>query len=205
MACDRTRTSTKCLHCMHKVTFTLQILLLQVCLISDGLHVLKSAFPGRCNLVVLFKYVHHYSEGESASGEPLLVLQLDTGRCSRGTRPQADHVLTGVFSLPEQCENRHVLRSQNGFLRYRLQTRRWTAAFLRPASVRCRLFAASSAALLRRDTSLAQCQHSSKSAQVIVVSIYTTVFSVLTRLQAELFGAINTVLLLSDSETGFHT
>jgi hypothetical protein len=205
LACARNRTSTKCLHCMHMVTVTLQILLLHVYLISDGLHVLKSAFPGRCNLVVLFKYGHHYSEGESACGEPVLVSQLDTGRCSCScsARPQADHVLTGVFSLPEQCENRHVLRSQNGFLRYRLHTRRWTAAFLRPASVRCRLFAASSAALLRRDASLAQCQHGNRSAQVTVVSMYTTLFSVLTRLQAELFGAISTVLLLSDSETGF--
>jgi len=50
---------------MHKVTLTLKILLL---------HVLKSAVPGRCNLVVLFKCGRHYSEGESASGEPLLVL-----------------------------------------------------------------------------------------------------------------------------------
>ena len=114
-------------------------------------------------------------------------------------------MLTPVFRLPEQCENKHVLRSQNGFLRYLLQTRRWTAAFLRPASVRCRLLAASSAALLRRDTSLAQCQHSSSSAQVTVVSICTTVFSVVTRLPAELFGARNTVLLLNGSETGFLT
>jgi hypothetical protein len=147
----------------------------------------------------------------SASGGPVLVLQFGTGLCSCRARPQtahwpaADHVLTRVFCLPEQCENRHVLRSQNGFLRYRLQTRRWTAAFLRPASVRSRLFAASSAALLRRDTSLAQCQHSSRSAQVTVVSMCTTIVSVLTRLQAELFGAINTVLLLNDSETGFQT
>ena len=138
-------------------------------------------------------------------------LQFYTGRCSCRARPQAahcpaaDHVLTRVFCLPEQCENRHVLRSQNGFLRYRLQTRRWTAAFLRPASVRCRLLAASSAVLLRRDTSLAQCQHSSSSMQVTVVSICTTVFSVVTRLQAELFGSINTVLLPDDSDTGFRT
>ena len=141
----------------------------------------------------------------------MLVLQFDTGRCSCRARPQAahwpaaDHVLTRVFCLPEQCENRHVLRSQNGFLRYRLQTRRWTAAFLRPANFRCRLFAASSAALLRRDTSLGQCQHSSSSAQVTVVSMCTTVFSVVSRLQAGLFGAINTFLLLSDNETGFRT
>ena len=138
-------------------------------------------------------------------------LQFYKGHCSCSARPQAahwpaaDHLLTRVFCLPEQCENRHVLRSQNGFLRYRLQTRRWTAAFLRPASVRCRLLAASSAALLRRDTSLAQCQHSSSSAQVTVVSICTTVFSVVTRLQTELFCAINTVLSLSDSDTGFLT
>jgi len=142
----------------------------------------------------------------------VLVLQFYTGRCSSyRARPQAsrwpaaDHVLTRVFCLPEQCENRHVLRSQNGFLRYRLQTRRLTAAFLRPANVRCRLLAASSAALLRRDTSLAQCQRNSSSAQVTVVSICIIVFSVVTRLQAELFGVINTFLLLSDSETGFLT
>ena len=79
LAYGRTRPWTKCLHYMHKDTFTLQILLLHVYLISDGLHVLKSAFPGKCNLVVLFKCGHQYSEAESASGEPVLVLQLDTG------------------------------------------------------------------------------------------------------------------------------
>jgi hypothetical protein len=191
LACDRTRPCTKCLHYTHKFTFTLQIFLLQVSLISDRLRVLKSAFPGRCNLDVRLKRGHSFSEGASASGEPVLVLQFDTGRCLCRARaqaahwPAADHVLTHTFCLPEQCENRHVLRSQNGFLRYRLQTRRWTVAFLRPASVRCRLFAASGAALLRRDTTLAQCQHSSSSAQVTVVSICTAVFSVPTRLQAE--------------------